>query len=102
MEDGGNRPGHQSSSTEVAAIELGVPLASPRAKARDNADFVAKNRLQESQETFAKDFRKSSLQGESICTKQKKVSNFTSFSEKYREGKRMQEDLVAASSSKNI
>ena len=33
----------QSSSTEVAAIQFGVPLMKPSAKERDNSNFVVEN-----------------------------------------------------------
>ena len=95
MEQDSTRLGRQSSSTEVAAIELGVRLARPPAKVAHDASFLNENPLrlrgQESSE--------SSLQGESSSSEQKsKVSKFMNATRSIIQEKKKRRRSAASSS----
>ena len=71
MEEGSMRRGRRPSSTEVAAIELGVPLARPPAKVRDNENNLRANQTDTAQEFSQKSLRDENSSSEHIkgCSK---------------------------------
>ena len=96
MEEGSAGLGRRSSSTEVAAIELGAPLARPSAEVRDNSSILIENPLrmrgQESPENALRDERSSSME--------RNISTFLSSTRNILEEMR-KERLDAASASQD-